>query len=186
MKLYLINNSSIRRVKKMSSRTLGTLIKDKRYKHINLKIRSIKGSSFWLCRQNHAHLDDEIYNKWLYHKRKQKKALESAKYRLANLDTIYEERIAKQLEKGVKDPVRYRAGQERRKEIERKQLPNKIKQYEYDIATSFLDRPVKATYNGLSPDEMPCLIVYVLGGEQGSYWTIKEYMKRNSKNDYES
>ena len=159
-------------------RDLSNLLKDKRYKNHNLKIGSISGSSFWLCKKNYIGIDKEISTLYEKHKRKNKKTLDALVKRLNNLDAIYEQRITDQIKKGVKYPQEYRANQERLKEIERKQLPKKIGQIKYDLATPFLERHVKATYNGICPDEKPCLVVYITGCERGDYWTIKEYERK--------
>lgn len=159
-------------------RTLYNLLRDKRYANCNLKIGSISGSSFWLCKKNYIGIDNEINQQYVRFQRKSKKTLDTLVKRLETLDSIYEKRITEQLKRGVKNPQEYRAKQERLRDIEKRQLPKRIGQIKYDIAVPFLERHVKATYNGISPDEKPCLIVYITGCERGEYWTIKEYERK--------
>ena len=160
------------------SRTLESLIRDKKYKNYNIKVGSISGSSFWLCKKNHSGLSADIQKEYNKCQKRQIKALNSAIERLNNLDELYEKRITEQIKKGIKDTQGYRQKQYRLKELERKQLPRKIGQLKYDIATPFLERHIKATYNGISPDEKPCLIIYITGCEKGDYWTVKEYERK--------
>ena len=164
-------------------RTLENLISDKKYKNHNFKIGSINGSSFWIATHNSPKLKSKIIELYEKHRKQEQRARLKTIDRLKHLDEIYETRIKEQLEKGVKNKEKYIARQNKLREIERRNLPKKIKLYEYDIATPFLQRQVKETCVGVSPDEQPCLIVYVVGNEMGKYWTIKEYEKENgSKN----
>ena len=101
--------------------------------------------------------------------------------RLKNLDKIYDDIIEKAKARETKDFDKYLLKLLKKKNSEKSSLPKKIASVEYDIATHLLDRPVMEIVEGISPDEKPCWIVYVKGNENGDYWTVKEYEKKNKR-----
>lgn len=167
-------------------KTLRDLLEEPKYRKVNVKIGSIKGSSFWYCGKG-----DKLFalpeiqkarKKTLAQNQHQKARLLD---RLKNLDEYYELAIAKQLKKGAKNPQVYVEKMNKKKERERLSLPKLIALVQEDIDIHLLDRPVKAIYDGVSPDEKPCYIIYVKGMERGQYWTIKEYLAKRKKDDEE-
>ena len=166
-------------------KTLNELLQDKKYQKTNIKVGSKSGSSFWYCgKGNLAYSLPEIKKAREKLLRQSKGNVHQLKYRLANLDKIYEESIKKITKKRkIKDMEEYLKQCEIRKERERLLLPKKIASYEYDVATDLLDRPVMEIVEGISQDEKPCWIIYVKGNEKGNYWTIAEYNKRRKQDD---
>ena len=113
--------------------------------------------------------------------RQSKNTLALLNRRLKNLDKIYDDIIEKAKAREVKDFDKYLFKLLKKKNSEKSSLPKKIASVEYDIATHLLDRPVMEIIEGISPDEKPCFIIYVKGNENGDYWTVKEYEKKNKR-----
>ena len=161
---------------KMPKTLLETLNKTK-FQKVNVKIGSKQGSSFFYCGSGSnaiPHISKKIDGTMLRQAQNRKKLLIN---RLTNLDKIYQDRINKAIKSGkVKNKEKYIAEVEILKERERKVLPTKISEIEYDISVRLLDRPVQEIVDGISPDEKPCKIIYIKGHEIGKYWTVKEYL----------
>ena len=164
-------------------KTLNELLKEKRYKNVNLKIGSVSGSSFWFCGKNSPytirHELKEAQDKCL---KQNKRNLGLLKERLRNIDKIYANNLEKAKGKR-KDFEKYKKELEIKKQRELKQLPKKIKSIMEDIETNLLDREVREVVRGICVEEQPCYVVYVKGGEKGPYWTIKEYNDKRNKGE---
>lgn len=158
-------------------KTLQEALSKNKFQSVNVKIGSKQGSSFFYCGSGSnaiSHISKKIDSAMLRQAQNRKKLLTN---RLTNLDKIYQDRINKAIKSGrVKNKEKYIADVEKLKEHERKVLPTKISEIEYDISVRLLDRPVQEVVDGISPDEMPCKIIYIKGHEIGKYWTIKEYL----------
>ena len=158
-------------------KTLQEILDKNKFQNVNVKIGSKQGSSFFYCGSGSnaiSHIVKKIDSAMLRQAQNRKKLLTN---RLTNLDKIYQDRINKAIKSGrVKNKEKYIADVEKLKEHERKVLPTKISEIEYDISVRLLDRPVQEVVDGISPDEMPCKIIYIKGHEIGKYWTIKEYL----------
>ena len=166
----------------MSKRSLEQLLYGSLYQRVNVKIGSKQGSSFFYCGKGCEAIAALEKSITVSMRKQMRKMKDNAEKRLANLDEIYEERFTKALqEKKIKDPNTYYQNLMATKERERISLPKKIKEYDYCIITHLLDRPVLEIVDGISPDEIPCKIIYVKGRERGAYWTIKEYAKKHRK-----
>ena len=158
-------------------KTLIELLEDKKYQKSNIKVGSKGGNGFWYCgKGNFTYSLPEIKKAREKLLRQSKGTLYQLKYRLKNLDKLYEETLNK-VKKKVKNLEEYKKKLDIKKERERLSLPKKIASIEYDIATRLLDREVREIVYGISPDEAPCWIIYVKGNEKGAYWTISEYIK---------
>ena len=109
--------------------------------------------------------------------------LNQLKEKMVDLDKWYEKRIAKWLanprnqKKSETKKQTFINDQLKLKESDRERIPTQIKELEYDIASSFLNRPVVEMVDGISPDEPNTKIIYIKGFERGDYWTIKEYTR---------
>lgn len=165
------------------SKTLREVLLTNRFKKCNVKIHSIDGSSFWYCGIGDSEISFPLIEKENISTRKTSRAvLERLKYRLENLDKIYEKEANKRIRKGlVKNVEVYLQMVEKRKEIEREELPKRIEDIRYDIHHDLLDRPVVEIFEGISPDEAPCYIIYVKGNEKGFYWTVEEHARKHKK-----
>lgn len=158
------------------------LLEEEKYQKCNVKIGSKQGSSFWYCGK--AKL---TYSLPCINKEKQKlidqstSNLKQLQYRLKHLDKIYQDNINAAKKNGVKDFEKYERKMLRKLESERKSLPRKIMNVQYDIDTDLLDRPVQEIVKGICLDEQPCYIIYVKGNEKGAYWTIEEYLNKDKK-----
>lgn len=168
-------------------KTLYKLLSESKYQKCNVKIGSNKGSGFWYCGKGNFALSlNHIIKANEKLKESSQKELNRLLYRQANLDYVYEESLNTFI-KNSKKKKRYidldkkKEELTQKKENERKSLPSKIKSIEYDINTDLLDRPVVEVVEGISPDEMPCWVIYIKGNEKGNYWTIAEYEKRERK-----
>lgn len=161
-------------------KTLSELLtEDKRYTKVNVKIGSRNGSSFWYCgKGNPIYSIPAIRNARTNLLRQSKGILCQLEYRLKNLDKIYQETLINSRKRKMKNREDYEKKLEIKKQREKITLPKKIASVQNDIDTHLLDRQVMEVVNGLSPDEKPCLIIYVKGNEKGAYWTIAEYNKR--------
>lgn len=165
-----------------TKKTLSELLKEKRYKNVNLKIGSASGSSFWFCGKNTPlYLAHELKLAQEKCVRQNKRNLVLLEKRLNNLDEIYAENLKKAKKDKRKNFEIYKQKMEIRKRNELKQLPKKIKSIQEDIDTHLLDREIKEIVRGICVEEQPCYIVYVKGGEKGAYWTIKEYNDKRDK-----
>lgn len=154
-----------------------TLIKQNQ--KINIKVSSLEGSNFWYCGKADTKYSlpsiAQEQKAMIRYCTKQKKISED---RLANLDKIFDKLVA-QAQKKKKNPTLHIAELNKRREVERKSLPKEILFWQWCIDTPLLERNVKETVEGCSPDEKPCLIVYVKGLERGDYSTIVDYQERN-------
>ena len=162
--------------------TLRELLNDKKYQDTNIKVGSKSGTSFFYCgKGDKAYSIPAIRNARENLLKQIKVHYDSLTYRYKHLDKIYEETYekARSEKRKVKDFEAYHKKMEIRKERERISLPKKIKNFQYDLDTHLLDRPVQEVVYGISPDEKPCWIIYIKGNEVGAYWTIKEYLKRH-------
>ena len=168
------------------SKTLGTLLKERKYQNCNVKIGSKGGSGFWYCsKADQFHSTPLINTERELLIRQSKNTLALLNRRLKNLDKIYDDIIEKAKARKTKDFDKYLFKLLKKKNSEKSSLPKKIASVEYDIATHLLDRPVMEIVEGISPDEKPCYIIYVKGMERGQYWTIKEYLNKRKKDDEE-
>jgi len=164
------------------SKTLGTLLKEKKYQNCNVKIGSKGGSGFWYCSQASQYHSIPLINMERESLiRQSKNTLALLNRRLKNLDKIYDDIIENAKAREIKDFDKYLFKLLKKKNSEKSSLPKKIASVEYDIATHLLNRPVMEIVEGISPDEKPCWIVYVKGNENGDYWTVKEYEKKNKR-----
>ena len=164
------------------SKTLRELLKEKKYQECNIKVGSKGGSSFWYCGKVLPYLTVPLINEEREKLLEQsKRTLKLVENRIKNLDKIYERIINENKGKHKNDYDKWLAKTIKKRENERKQLPKRKARVEYDIAIHLLDRPVLEVVEGISPDEKPCWIVYVKGEENGDYWTIKEYEKKNKR-----
>ena len=164
------------------SKTLGTLLKERKYQNCNVKIGSKGGSGFWYCSKASQYHSTPLINMERESLiRQSKNTLALLNRRLKNLDKIYDDIIEKAKARETKDFDKYLLKLLKKKNSEKSSLPKKIASVEYDIATHLLDRPVMEIVEGISPDEKPCFIIYVKGNENGDYWTIKEYEKKNKR-----
>lgn len=166
------------------SKTLGTLLKERKYQNCNVKIGSKGGSGFWYCGKGELTFSLPAISQANVTTHKQTlKALLALQNRLDNLDLVYQEIYQKAKKKGIKNEKQYLEQLRIRQERERVSLPKKIASLTYDASIMLIDRPVREVVYGISPDEKPCWIIYVKGNEKGNYWTIAEYNKRRKNND---
>lgn len=161
-------------------KTLNDLLKEKKYQKTNIKVGSKSGSRFWYCGKGDiAYSLPEIEKARKRTLKQVKGTLYQLKYRQEHLDEVYAEILKQAKKKNIKNFSEYERKLNIKKERERLLLPKKIKNVQYDVDTTLLDRPVKEIVYGISPDEVPCWIIYVKGNEKGSYWTIAEYKKKS-------
>lgn len=161
-------------------KTLNDLLQEKKYQKTNIKVGSKSGSSFWYCGKGDiAYAIPEIEKARKRTLKQVKGTLYQLKYRQEHLDEVYNEILKQAKKKKIKNFDEYERKLNIKKERERLLLPKKIKNVQYDVDTTLLDRPVKEIVYGISPDEVPCWIIYVKGNEKGYYWTIAEYKKKS-------
>lgn len=154
-----------------------------RNKGISVKIGSKGGSGLWYCAKltAHTHNDIDLENKTI--RARETRLLNQLKEKMADLDKWYEKKIAKWLEnprnkkKSETKKQTFINDQLKLKESDRERIPTQIKELEYDIASSFLNRPVVEIVDGISLDEPNTKVIYIKGFERGDYWTIKEYTR---------
>lgn len=164
------------------SKTLRTLLKERKYQNCNVKIGSKGGSGFWYCGKASQYHSTPLINMERESLiRQSKNTLALLNRRLKNLDRIYDDIIENAKARETKDFDKYLFKLLKKKNSEKSSLPKKIASVEYDIATHLLDRPVLEVSKGISPDENPSFIIYVKGNENGDYWTVKEYEKKNKR-----
>lgn len=160
-----------------------------RNKKLSVKIGSKGGSGLWYCSKLTTHSLAEIQKENELMKRKEKRQLEYAKWKLNNLDEYYNGVIDRWLKlpkhkyKTELEKKMFIANQERIKQGDKVRLPVVIKHLEYDLSIDFLNRSVVEIVNGISPDEPNTKVIYVKGYERGDYWTIKEYIKGHLPKD---
>ena len=154
-----------------------------RNKGISVKIGSKGGSGLWYCAKltSHTHNDIDLENKII--RARETRQLNKLKEMMLDLDKWYEKKIAKWFEnprnrnKSEQKKQSYINSQMKLKESDRARLPKQIKHLEFNLESSFLNRPVVEIVDGISPDEPNTKIIYIKGYEKGDYWTIKEFTK---------
>lgn len=168
----------------MPMKTLNSVLYNlSRKKDISVKIGSKNGSGLWYCAKltTHTHNDIDIENKII--RTRETRYLKKLQHKIADLDGWYEKEIARWLANPKNQKKSETVKQAKithmlkSKELDRTRIPITIKEIEYDIDNSFLNRPVLEMVDGISPDEPNTKIIYVSGYEHGDYWTIKEYTK---------
>ena len=160
--------------------TLSKRLETLKDKGLNVKIGSIGGSSFWYCHPLDDTTTNEIKRLKPIYLNRNTKNLERDTCRLENIDTIYEKETKEFINKGkIKDIRKYLKDREKQKAQEIIRLKQEIEYLNFCIKVPlFLDREVLEVVDGISPDEIPCKIIYVKGCEKGPYWTLKEYANK--------
>lgn len=155
-----------------------TLIKQNQKK--NIKIGSYEGSNFWYCGKADVKYSlPSIAKEQKVMIRYCTKQKQVSINRLANLDKIFDKLVEQAQKKKKKNLEKHIADLNKRRESERKSLPKRIEYWQWCIDTPLLERNVKETLEGCSPDERPCIIVYIKGLERGNYCTIVDYQERD-------
>ena len=136
-----------------------TLLKQNQKK--NIKIGSYEGSNFWYCgKADFKYSLPSIAREQKVMIRYCTKQKQVSINRLANLDKIFDKLVEKAQKKKKKNLEKHIADLNKRREVERKSLPKRIEYWQWCIDTPLLQRNVKETLEGVSPDERPCIIVY--------------------------
>lgn len=163
-------------------KTLVSVLSQKSYQFINVKIGSQSGSSFFYCGKCSSAITTLTTSVNALMKKRMKDEIKRLQERLDNLDEIYRKRLELTIAEGkVQDIEKYQRKQEKMKAQERISIPQEIAIRKEEVEIPLLEREVVEIVNGISPDERPCKIIYIKGHEKGAYWTIDEFIHKKGR-----
>ena len=158
---------------------LRQLLDTKDFKGINIKIHCISGTSHIYTYKNDGRVMTPYFEKLHI---QTVNNLKNTKNKLLHLDERFDKIIAA-IENNEKNKYKNSRISKalKRKKILKAMYEKQIADLQKCVKIPYYERKVLDFYEGQLIDEQPCKIIVIEGCEQGKYWLISEFIKKQLK-----